>query len=246
MAVADVHPSVEELTAFIRGTLDEETQASIEAHVAACTSCQERAAVAPDDSFVELVRSVQAAMVRGADTVLVAGAQSQTPVPPEAVVKTDAILPAVALSAPAESDRPEVPEALLPELVHHERYRVVRLLGVGGMGAVYEAEHRVLHRPVALKVIKRAYTASPAALDRFRREVRAAACLSHPNIVTTHDAEESQAPLPDASRGRLGAGAVYSCDRYCSRAQAPTTSRSDGYRSDGCSQKEARRGSMAA
>ena len=49
MAVDDVHPSVEELTAFTLGTLDEETQASIEAHVAACTSCQERAAVAPPD-----------------------------------------------------------------------------------------------------------------------------------------------------------------------------------------------------
>ena len=147
MAVADVHPSVEELTAFMRGTLDEETQESIEAHVAACTSCQERAAVAPDDSFVELVRSVHAGMAGGADTVLVAGAQSQTPVPPEAVVKTDALLPAVALSAPAESDCPEVPEALPPELARHERYRVVRLLGAGGMGAVYEAVHRVSGGP---------------------------------------------------------------------------------------------------
>ena len=42
MAVADVHPSIEELTAFTLGTLDEETQAAMEAHVAACTSCQER------------------------------------------------------------------------------------------------------------------------------------------------------------------------------------------------------------
>ena len=64
MAVADVHPSVEELTAFMRGTLDEETQESIEAHVAACTSCQERAAVAPDDSFVELVRAKPTAFGR--------------------------------------------------------------------------------------------------------------------------------------------------------------------------------------
>jgi serine/threonine protein kinase len=57
------------------------------------------------------------------------------------------------------------------------------------MGTVYEAEHRVLHRPVALKVIKRAYTARADALERFRREVRAAARLSDPNVVTTHDAE---------------------------------------------------------
>ncbi len=92
---------------------------------------------------------------------------------------------------PARSDRPEVPDVLPPDLARHERYRVVRLLGVGGMGAVYEAEHRVMQRPVALKVIKRAYTASAAVLERFRREVRAAARLSHPNIVTTYDAEDA-------------------------------------------------------
>jgi WD40 repeat protein len=95
------------------------------------------------------------------------------------------------LSAPGASDRPEAPEALPPELARHERYRVVRLLGAGGMGAVYQAEHRVMQRLVALKVIKRAYTANAAALDRFRREVRAAARLSHPNIVTTYDAEDA-------------------------------------------------------
>jgi serine/threonine protein kinase len=183
MAVAEAHPSVEELAAFTLGTLGDQTQDSIEAHLAACTSCQERAAVVPGDTLVELLRSVHARTSRGADTVVVA-AQMQTPVPLAAIAVTDAL-------APAESDRPEVPDALPPELARHERYRVVRLLGAGGMGAVYEAEHRVMQRPVALKVINRAYTASAAALERFRREVRAAARLSHPNVVTTYDAEDA-------------------------------------------------------
>jgi serine/threonine protein kinase len=133
---------------------------------------------------VEVLRSVHARTSRGADTFVVAAAQMPTPVPLAAVAVTDAL-------APAESDRPQVPDALPPELVRHERYRVVRLLGVGGMGAVYEAEHRVMQRPVALKVINRAYTANAAARERFRREVRAAARLSHPNIVTTYDAEDA-------------------------------------------------------
>jgi WD40 repeat protein len=191
MAVADVHPSIEELTAFTLGTLDEETQASIEGHVAACTSCQERGANAPGDNLVELVRRVRARTSRGADTFVEAAAQVQTPLLLSAVAVTDALTQAVAPSAPAESGRTEVPDALPPELARHERYRVMRLLGAGGMGTVYEAEHRVMQRPVALKVIKRAYTASPAALERFRREVRAAARLSHPNIVTTYDAEDA-------------------------------------------------------
>jgi serine/threonine protein kinase len=190
MAVAEAHPSAEELAAFTLGTLDDETQASVEAHVAACMSCQERAAVAPGDSLVALLRHGQARTGRGADTFAEA-VQVQTPVPLSAVAERDALTPAVALPAAAASDRPEAPEALPPDLVGHERYRVVRLLGWGGMGAVYEAEHRVMQRPVALKVIKRVYTASADALERFRREVCAAARLSHPNIVATHDAEDA-------------------------------------------------------
>jgi WD40 repeat protein/predicted Ser/Thr protein kinase len=187
MAVAEVHPCVEELAAFTLGTLEEETDASIEAHIASCTSCQEQAANAPDDSFVELLRSVHARMSFGTNTA----AQSQTPPLPLPAEQSAVRAPAVAVSALAEADRISVLNALPAELARHERYRVVRLLGAGGMGAVYLAEHRVMQRLVALKVMKRAYTASPAALERFRHEVRAAARLSHPNIVITHDAEDA-------------------------------------------------------
>jgi serine/threonine protein kinase/WD40 repeat protein len=191
MAVADVHPSVEELTEFTLGTLDEEAQAPIEGHVASCASCQERAANAPGDRFVDLLRSAHAYTSRGADTVVVAAAQVQTPVSFEAVAVTDALAPAVGPSASAESGRPKVPDAVPPELVRLERYLVVRLLGAGGMGAVYEAEHRVMRRRVAVKIIRRDYTANPNALERFRGEVENAARLSHPNIVTTYDAEDA-------------------------------------------------------
>jgi hypothetical protein len=191
MAVGEVHPSVEELAAFTLGTLGDQSQASIEAHVAACPSCQERAAVAPGDALVELLRSAHARTSRGADTFVEAAAQAQTPGPLVALAVTDALAQDAALSAPAASVGPEVCDALPPELAGHERYRVVRLLGAGGMGAVYEAEHRVMQRPVALKVIKRVYTGSAVVLERFRREVLAAARLSHPNIVTTYDAEDA-------------------------------------------------------
>ncbi|HKB00978.1 MAG TPA: protein kinase [Gemmataceae bacterium] len=78
-----------------------------------------------------------------------------------------------------------------PELGDHPRYRVVQFLGSGGMGAVYRAEHRRMERPVALKVIHRDLVARPGAVDRFRQEVKAAGRLSHPNIVTAHDADEA-------------------------------------------------------
>jgi WD40 repeat protein len=185
------HPSVEKLTAFTLGKLDEKARAPIEVHVASCTSCQERAANAPGDSFVELLRSAYARTSREADTIAEAAAQVQTPVSFADVAGTEAPAPAVTPAAPAESGRPEIGDAIPPELARHARYRVVRLLGSGGMGEVYEAQHLVMQRPVALKVIRRAYTAKADALDRFRREVHNAARLSHPNIVATHDAEDA-------------------------------------------------------
>src|SRR5580700_11124668 len=77
-----------------------------------------------------------------------------------------------------------------PELADHPRYRIVRLLGRGGMGAVYQAVHKVMDRPVALKVMKPDLIENTAAVERFRREVKTAAQLVHPNIVTAFDAEQ--------------------------------------------------------
>lgn len=86
------------------------------------------------------------------------------------------------------SSRPtiEVP----PELVEHPRYRIQKVLGIGGMGVVFRAEHRLMERPVALKVINRALLAKPEVVERFEQEVKAAAKLAHANIVVAHDAEQ--------------------------------------------------------
>jgi WD40 repeat protein len=77
------------------------------------------------------------------------------------------------------------------ELAAHPRYRVVRLLGQGGMGAVYLAEHQRMGRAVALKVISPELLSHAGALSRFQQEARAAAQLDHPNIVTAYDADQA-------------------------------------------------------
>jgi hypothetical protein len=77
------------------------------------------------------------------------------------------------------------------ELADHPRYRLIRLLGRGGMGAVYLADHRHMSRPVALKVINPELLNQRGALPRFQQEVRAAAKLDHPNIVAAHDADHA-------------------------------------------------------
>lgn len=68
-----------------------------------------------------------------------------------------------------------------------EKYRLDRLLGRGGMGAVYEGTHIDLDRPVAVKLLLPDFTADLEALERFRREARAAARLNHPHVADTFD-----------------------------------------------------------
>jgi urea transport system substrate-binding protein len=81
-------------------------------------------------------------------------------------------------------------------LVDHPRYRVLELLGTGGMGAVYKAEHRLLGRLVVLKAIRQDLLSNPQQVQRFLREAKLAASLLHPNIVTLFEAEQiGQSPF---------------------------------------------------
>jgi formylglycine-generating enzyme required for sulfatase activity len=71
-------------------------------------------------------------------------------------------------------------------------YSGLHPIGAGGMGTVYKAVHRHMERVVALKVVREDAVASPDAIARFQREVKAAARLEHPNIVTAYDAGEQR------------------------------------------------------
>jgi serine/threonine protein kinase len=158
------HPTPNALTLFGRGQLSDAQAATVAAHLATCAACRQALA----SVSAEAARA-QAPAATGGGTIVAAAP----------------IRAREAVAAPAAVT--DVP----PELSDHPKFRIVRELGRGGMGVIYLAEHRVMEKPVALKVISPAVLDNPNALARFHAEVRAAGKLDHLNIARAYDADQA-------------------------------------------------------
>jgi hypothetical protein len=167
------HPQSDQLEAFAAGQIAPEAAVEISAHLASCEACRTVIDSLPADTLVSLLRQVPVP------------AELPTTTAPPAVDIHDVVTRAWP-SAPPSNEFP-IPAAL----TDNPRYRVIELVGIGGMGAVYKAEHRLMERHVALKVVNPSLVNKPAMVERFQREVKAAARLTHPNIVTAHDADQA-------------------------------------------------------
>jgi serine/threonine protein kinase len=177
-------PTREQLGAFQRRELAADQWQAIDRHVEECSSCAAVLAAFQEESrrhtdriptvasaapFAEQSAGTSAYEARDLPAAEHTRASSQT-----------TIDPAAAPLAPSA-----LPEDLGP-------YKILRELGHGGMGAVYEARHARLKRRVALKVLAEDRINDSQAMARFDREMEALGALAHPNIVSATDADEDQ------------------------------------------------------
>src|SRR5262245_22316743 len=159
------HPSDQTLRAYGQGRLDERSTESVEGHLASCRDCRRRVAQLTADPSFDRDHGKRAR--------------------PDSPPPVGSSLPG--LSGPARGPVPAA-ETLPPGLAENPDYEVIRELGRGGMGVVYLARNTLMGRNEVLKVVSGHLLDRNIVRERFLREIRNAARLHHPNIVTAYSA----------------------------------------------------------
>ena len=166
-AARSAHPTLEILSSYGLGKLDEPLAKAVNEHLEKCADCRKHVAELSADSFLGRVRDAQAT-----DNSIAAKSQFYGS-------------PSLEETGPVQ---PIPANTLPPGLADHPDYEIKGELGRGGMGVVYLAHNKLMGRDEVLKVMGRHIMERPGVLDRFLREIRAVAKLRHPNIVTAYHA----------------------------------------------------------
>jgi serine/threonine protein kinase/Leucine-rich repeat (LRR) protein len=200
MAVAAQCPDPKQLQALMLGRLSEKAAASLEHHLASCGRCCAVLRTLPaDDTLVEAMRARAKIALHPAEQDVVEGLMGRMrKLRPVAAAAHDTATgehtkgDAEPMSANRESfgflNPPHSPE----ELGRLGPYRVLKVLGHGGMGMVFLAEDPRLKRTVALKVMLPEVAKKETARERFLREARATAAIEHDHIITIYQVDEDR------------------------------------------------------
>ncbi len=183
------HPDETLLTEYLLGKLSDSDTSIVEDHLVECEQCSLTAqSMQPRDVLMDLVTEAAHSRFN-----LLAESRNIPACSNFAVTLNSETVSTSVYGSPLDAEfvsLPDSAECLPPELENHKRYRIIRMLGRGGMGCVWLAEHLVLGRLVALKMLRGDWLQKSNAMERFDREIRSTAKLHHPNIATVHDAEQ--------------------------------------------------------
>ena len=164
-----LHPTDRTLSSYGLGKLDDDSAEAVNKHLEQCPDCRNRVAELSPDTFLGRLRDA-----RGG------------PTPPARSVTSLSGLSMPAGGSP--SPAPPAASTLPPGLAEHPDYEILRELGQGGMGVVYLADNKLMGRKEVLKVVGSHLVNRRGVVDRFLAEIRHAAKLRHPNIVTAYAA----------------------------------------------------------
>jgi WD40 repeat protein/serine/threonine protein kinase len=190
-------PHREELRQLLLGQVSGSQAESLERHLDECPSCLELLdSLKAEDTLLDAARS-PAASADGPDAAvrgLIDRLRGLRPEAATADTKDSGSDPPSGSDAATSAERLDflAPPQGPGELGRLGPYRVLRVLGAGGMGVVFQAEDPHLERLVALKAMRPALAASASARQRFLREAKAAAALKHDHVITIHQVGEDR------------------------------------------------------
>jgi hypothetical protein len=160
------HPDAKKLADFALGLLPPTEAEMVANHMTVCDACSTVVNNAPPDKVLGVLQALRAE-------------SADKPTDPWATM--------------APAGEPSSAHDFLPmprSLREQKKYQILEVLGAGGMGMVYKAQHQVTGRLVALKVIQEELFGQPELKTRFLREARAMSKLDHPNVVRIYDVEQ--------------------------------------------------------